>query len=55
MGRRTGRLRRCGWFGALPPTCQVYVRRLESLIGCRISGIGVGPSREESIALHPLL
>jgi len=31
------------------------VRRLEDLIGTRISGIGVGPDREQQIPLHDLL
>jgi len=42
-------------FDALPPTCQAYVRRLETLIGCRVSGIGVGPGRDESIIINPLV
>lgn len=42
-------------FDELPATCQAYVRRLEELIGCRISGIGVGPGREESILVHDLI
>lgn len=42
-------------FDDLPPTCQAYVHRLEELIGCRISGIGVGPGREQSVMLHDLV
>ena len=42
-------------FDDLPANCQAYVRRLEELIGCRISGIGVGPGREQSIAIHSLI
>ena len=42
-------------FDELPPTCQAYVRRLEALIGCRISGIGVGPGREQSVAINDLI
>ena len=42
-------------FDELPPNCQAYVRRLEELIGCRISGIGVGPGREQVVMLHGLL
>lgn len=42
-------------FGELPTTCQAYVRRLEELSGARISGIGVGPGREEVVMLHDLL
>ena len=42
-------------FDELPATCQAYVRRLEELIRCRISGIGVGPGREQSIMIHELI
>ncbi len=42
-------------FTDLPDAAQRYVRRIEELIGCRISGIGVGPSREETILLNDLL
>ena len=42
-------------FEELPPTCQAYVRRLEELIRCRISGIGVGPGREQVVMLHDLI
>ena len=31
------------------------MKRLEELCGARISGIGVGPSREQSIVIHDLL
>ncbi len=42
-------------FGDLPTACQAYVRRLEELSGARISGIGVGPGREQVVMLHDLL
>jgi adenylosuccinate synthase len=45
----------CRSFDDLPKNTQAYVNRLEELVGCRISGIGVGPSREQSIAIHDLL
>lgn len=45
----------CREFGDLPATTQAYVRRLEELVGARISGIGVGPSREQVVMLHDLL
>ncbi|MCE1175073.1 MAG: adenylosuccinate synthase [Propionibacteriales bacterium] len=45
----------CRTFADLPATTQAYVRRLEELIGCRISGIGVGPSREQSVMINDLL
>ncbi|MDR1078335.1 MAG: adenylosuccinate synthase [Propionibacteriaceae bacterium] len=45
----------CRRFDQLPPACQRYVRRLEELTGARISGIGVGPGREQVVMLHDLL
>ncbi len=42
-------------FTDLPDAAQRYVRRIEELIGCRISGIGVGPGREETILINDLL
>jgi adenylosuccinate synthase len=42
-------------FDELPPTCQSYVAALEKMSGARISVIGVGPGRDESIVLHDLL
>ncbi len=45
----------CRTFDELPANTQAYVRRLEELIGCRISGIGVGPGRDQTITAHDLL
>ncbi|WP_375433139.1 adenylosuccinate synthase [uncultured Friedmanniella sp.] len=45
----------CRSFDDLPKNTQAYVNRLEELCGARISGIGVGPSREQSILIHDLL
>jgi adenylosuccinate synthase len=45
----------CRSFDDLPKNTQAYVNRLEELCGARISGIGVGPSREQSIVMHSLL
>jgi len=42
-------------FDELPANCRQYVHRLEALIGCRISGIGVGPGRDQSVIVNPLL
>ncbi|MFL0576492.1 adenylosuccinate synthase [Brevibacterium luteolum] len=42
-------------FEELPENAQNYVRALERLSGCRISVIGVGPDREQSIVRHELL
>jgi adenylosuccinate synthase len=45
----------CRDFNDLPKNTQAYVNRLEELCGARISGIGVGPSREQSIVINDLL
>ncbi|GAB3946124.1 adenylosuccinate synthase [Corynebacterium tapiri] len=45
----------CSTFEELPEKAQAYVRRLEELSGCRISYIGVGPGRDQTIVLHDVL
>ena len=45
----------CRTFDELPATCQAYVKRLEELIRCRISGIGVGPGREQAVMIRDLI
>ena len=45
----------CRTFEQLPPNAQAYVRRLEDLSGSRISSIGVGPGRDQTIVLHDVL
>jgi adenylosuccinate synthase len=42
-------------FEDLPANARAYIRRLEELCRCRISSIGVGPGREETIVRFPLL
>ncbi|GAA1195506.1 adenylosuccinate synthase [Prauserella alba] len=42
----------CRTFADLPKNAQAYVERLEELMGTRISAIGVGPGREETIVRH---
>ena len=42
-------------FEDLPINAQKYVTALEELSGCRMSVIGVGPDREQSIVCHDLL
>ncbi|MDR0416559.1 MAG: adenylosuccinate synthetase, partial [Propionibacteriaceae bacterium] len=42
-------------FGDLPLACQRYVRRVEELVGVRVSGIGVGAARDQAVMLHPLI
>ena len=45
----------CRTFDELPANAQAYVRRLEELSGARISSIGVGPGRDQTIVLHDVL
>jgi len=42
-------------FEDLPPNAQAYVRALEGMSGARVSAIGVGPGREQTLSLHPLI
>lgn len=39
-------------FSDLPRNCQIYVRRVEELLGCKIRWIGVGPDRNDMIVLE---
>ena len=39
----------------LPQKAQDYLERLEELSGCRISYIGVGPGRDETIVINDVL
>ncbi|MGJ9424373.1 adenylosuccinate synthase [Nesterenkonia halotolerans] len=39
----------------LPVNARDYVLALEKLSGCRISGVGVGPGRDQVIAIHDLI
>jgi adenylosuccinate synthase len=41
-------------FADLPPNAQAYVRALEKMAGARISAIGVGPGRDQTLQLHSL-
>jgi len=45
----------CTIFDELPQKAQDYVRRLEELSGCRISYIGVGPGRDQTIVIHDVM
>ena len=42
-------------FDDLPKEAQAYVLGLEELSGARISAIGVGPARDQTVVRHPLL
>ena len=39
----------------LPAKAQTYVREIEAMSGSRISAIGVGPGRDQTVVLHDLL
>ncbi|MGH3872510.1 MAG: adenylosuccinate synthase [Pseudonocardiaceae bacterium] len=45
-------LSRCRTLEQLPPNARAYVQRLEQLCETRISAIGVGPGRDQTIALR---
>jgi adenylosuccinate synthase len=45
----------CRDFADLPKTTQLYVQRLEELCRTRISGIGVGPARDQAIVINDLI
>ncbi len=45
----------CRTFEELPVNAKNYVRRLEQMSGARISSIGVGPGRDQTIVLHDVL
>jgi adenylosuccinate synthase len=42
-------------FGDLPGNAQAYVRTLEDMIGAPLSGIGVGPRRDQTLQIRPLI
>ncbi|MEV4380325.1 adenylosuccinate synthase [Streptosporangium sp. NPDC049644] len=42
-------------FEELPANAQAYVKALERMSGSRISAIGVGPGRTETLQIHPLI
>jgi adenylosuccinate synthase len=42
-------------FDDLPAAAKAYVRSLEELSGARISAIGVGPGRDQTLTLRPLI
>ncbi|MGW5363133.1 adenylosuccinate synthase [Actinopolymorpha pittospori] len=45
----------CRSFEDLPKAAQAYVKRLEELIGAPVAGVGVGPGRDEVIAIRELV
>jgi adenylosuccinate synthase len=48
-------LTKCRSFDDLPKNAQLYVRALESLSDAPFSAIGVGPGRDQTIELRPLI
>jgi len=42
-------------FGELPRNAQAYVKVLEDMIGAPLCGIGVGPRRDQTLQLRPLV
>jgi adenylosuccinate synthase len=42
-------------FEDLPPNAQAYVRAIEEMIGAPFCGIGVGPRRDQTLQLRPLI
>ncbi|CAB4756102.1 unannotated protein [freshwater metagenome] len=42
-------------FEDLPANAQAYVRAVEQMSGARISAVGVGPSRDATVVVHPLI
>ena len=42
-------------FADLPANAQDYVRAVEKMSGARISAVGVGPSRDATVVIHPLI
>ncbi len=42
-------------FGDLPPNAQAYVRALEEMIAAPVAAIGVGPGRDQTITVRPLI
>lgn len=47
-------LSQCRTLDELPANARTYIARIEELCGARISAIGVGPGRDQTITLHRL-
>jgi adenylosuccinate synthase len=48
-------LSECREFGELPANARAYVEHLEELSGARVSAIGVGPGRDQTIVRHEMV
>ncbi|SDC88044.1 adenylosuccinate synthase [Actinokineospora iranica] len=44
----------CRSFDELPANARAYVERIEELAGARVSAVGVGPGREQTIVRHQM-
>ena len=42
-------------FEDLPKNAQLYIRALEEMSGAPFSSVGIGPDREQTLQLRPLL
>jgi adenylosuccinate synthase len=42
-------------FGELPPNARNYIGAVEKMIGAPVSAVGVGPRRDQTLQLRPLL
>jgi adenylosuccinate synthase len=42
-------------FGDLPPNARTYITALEDMIGAKVCAVGVGPRRDQTLQLRPLL
>ena len=38
---------KCESFDELPDNCKSYIARLEELVGCHVSMVGIGPDRAQ--------
>jgi adenylosuccinate synthase len=45
----------CRSFDDLPANARAYVKAVEAMSGARISVVGVGPKRDETIVVHDLI
>jgi len=42
-------------FDDLPPNARNYITAVEQMIGAPVSAVGVGPRRDQTLQLRPLL
>jgi adenylosuccinate synthase len=42
-------------FSELPPNARAYVQAVEDMIGAPVAGIGIGPRRDQTLQLRPLI